>query len=399
MRQEKFKRSIYQIVTKRLSEKRRFIQALAGPRQVGKTTLVQQVLEEIQIPFHYASADEPTLQSQVWISQQWEIARMQAKSTGRAVLVLDEIQKLNEWSSYVKQLWDADTRLGINLQVVILGSSFLLLQLGLSESLAGRFELIHIPHWSFSEIQDAFGLTLEETIYFGTYPGASGLIHEPERWKRYILDSLIETTLSRDVLLMSNIHKPVLLRRLFELGSVYSSQILSYQKMMGQLQDAGNTTTLAHYLELLSAAGLLTSVPKYAGEIVRQRGSSPKFQVLNNALFSAQSRYSFEDALRDREHWGRLVESAVGAHFLNSMAGSDAKIYYWREKNREVDFILETNRQLFAVEVKSGRSPDTLSGVESFMQHFPKAKPFLIGGSGMSLKDFFQKNALAHFNT
>lgn len=399
MKQEKFKRSIFQVVAKRIQEKRRFIQALAGPRQVGKTTLVHQILQRIRVPFHYASADEPALQSRTWISQQWEIARIHAKSSDGAILVLDEIQKLDAWSSYVKQLWDEDTHFGTNLQVVILGSSFLLLQLGLSESLAGRFELIHVPHWSFSEVQRAFGLNLEESIYFGTYPGASSLIHEPERWKRYVLDSLIETTLSRDVLLMSHVHKPALLRRLFELGCLYSSQILSYQKMIGQLQDAGNTTTLAHYLELLSAAGLLTSIQKYAGETVRQRASSPKFQVLNNALFSAQSRYSFDEARRDREHWGRLVESAVGAHFLNSMAGSDAKIYYWREKNREVDFILETNRQLFAIEVKSGRSPESLPGVENFIQCFPRAKPILIGGAGISLESFFQTNALDHFKT
>lgn len=398
MERDKFKRHIFQIVTRRLKEKRRFIQALAGPRQVGKTTLIHQALSELEIPFHYASADEPTLQSQVWISQQWEIARINAKTYGNAVLVLDEIQKLNEWSSHIKQLWDEDTRLQNNLQVVLLGSSFLLLQLGLSESLAGRFELIHTPHWSFSEVKEAFGLTLEEAIYFGTYPGVCELIHEEKRWRRYILDSLIETTLSRDVLLMSKIQKPTLLRRLFELGCTHSSQILSYQKMIGQLQDAGNTTTLAHYLELLSAAGLLTGIPKYAGEIFRQRASSPKFQVLNNALFSAQNPHTFAQATRDREHWGRLVESAVGTHLLNATVGTDSKIYYWKEAQFEVDFILESHSKLFAIEVKSGRSPKSLPGIKLFMEHFPHAKPFLVGGSGISLESFFQKNPLEIFN-
>lgn len=397
MERDNFKRFIFQEVKTRLGEKRRFIQALAGPRQVGKTTLIHQALEELKIPFHYASADEPTLQSQTWIAQQWEIGRTQAKSSGKAILVLDEIQKLNEWSSHVKQLWDEDTRQKTNLHVVLLGSSFLLLQLGLSESLAGRFELIHTPHWSFNEVKKAFGFNLEQAIYFGTYPGACELISEEKRWKRYILDSLIETTLSRDVLLMSNIQKPALLRRLFELGSTHSSQILSYQKMIGQLQDAGNTTTLAHYLELLSAAGLLTGIPKYAGQIFRQRGSSPKFQVLNNALFSAQNPLSFSEAIRDREHWGRLVESAVGTHLLNSIQGSDAKLFYWREGKFEVDFILETNGKLYAIEVKSGRSPQSLPGTEMFIKHFPTAKPFLVGGSGMNLESFLLADPLKLF--
>ena len=260
MANKEYFRPYFPPLLKRLKEDRQFLQVLVGPRQVGKTTLILQVAKELGFPVQYASADEPGLQSPTWIGQQWELARNLSKRNGKALLILDEVQKLTEWSSVVKQLWDEDTKNKLNIIVVLLGSSQLLLQSGLSESLAGRFERMYIPHWSFTEMKEAFGYSLEEYIYFGGYPGASRLIRDEDRWSRYIKDSLVETTISRDVLLMSRIAKPVLLRRLFELGCHYSGQILSYQKMMGQLQDVGNTTTLSHYLQVLDAAGLLTGI-------------------------------------------------------------------------------------------------------------------------------------------
>jgi len=249
------RQTIYDELLKRLEEKRRFIQVLAGPRQVGKTTVARQVMEASKMPAHYASADEPTLQDRTWLQQQWDIARLKARERKTsALLVLDEIQKVANWSSVVKLLWDADTHSGVDLKVVLLGSSPLLIQSGLTESLAGRFEVIAAPHWSFTEMHEAFGWNLEQYIFYGAYPGAAELIGDPERWRRYILDALIETTISRDILLLTRVDKPALLRRLFQLGCAYSGQILSYQKMIGQLTDAGNTTTLAHYLELLQGA-------------------------------------------------------------------------------------------------------------------------------------------------
>src|SRR5205807_8790309 len=245
------------------------------------------------------------------------------------------------------------------LKVVLLGSAPLLVQRGLTESLAGRFEVLHLPHWSFAEMRAAFGFSLEEYVYFGGYPGAASLVHEPDRWRRYILDALIETTIARDVLLLTRVDKPALLRRLFELGCRYSGQVLSYTKMLGQLHEAGNTTTLAHYLELLGGAGLLTGLAKYSGRAVRQRGSSPKLQVLNTALMSAQSGLSLDEARADREFWGRLVESAVGAHLANSAAVGECELFYWREGSREVDFVVRVGRTLTAIEVKSGRTRDT----------------------------------------
>jgi uncharacterized protein len=382
-----YQRPQFQILINRLAEPRRFIQVVAGPRQVGKTTLVQQVCESIGLPVQFSSADEPTLRGQEWIAQQWEIARLIRKKKG-AILVLDEVQKIPGWSEAVKRLWDEDTRKKIPLKVVLLGSSPLLIQRGLSESLAGRFEVLHLPHWSAEEMRQAFGWDVQQSIFYGGYPGAASLISDHDRWVRYVRDSLIETTLSRDVLLLSRVDKPVLLRRMFELGCRYSGQILSYTKMIGQLQDAGNTTTLAHYLELLSAAGMLTGIPKYAGGVVRSRGSSPKLQVLDTALFSAMAGYRFEEAQADREHWGRLTESAVGAHLANAAATGKLELFYWRDRNREVDFVVRAGRKLIAIEVKSGRARDVLPGMQAFNEAFKPNRLLLVGDDGIAVDEF-----------
>ena len=215
----------------------------------------------------FASADEPTLRGPEWIAQQWDGARHMAERAEPegALLVLDEIQKAPNWAETVKRLWDEDTRSGRQLKVVLSGSAQLLIGRGLTESLAGRFELLHLPHWSFFEMRAAFGWSLDRFLFYGAYPGAAPLARQTARWSRYIRDSLIETTIARDVLLLSRVDKPALLRRLFELGCAYSGRILSYTKMLGQLQDAGNTTTLAHYLDLLAGAGMLAGLQKYSG--------------------------------------------------------------------------------------------------------------------------------------
>ena len=377
----------------RLSEPRRFLQIVAGARQAGKTTLVGQVLSRLDIPSVFVSADEPTVGDTAWLAAQWERGRLAATDAGKAgaVLVLDEVQKIPRWSETVKRLWDEDSRARRPLKVVLLGSAPLLMQQGLTESLAGRFEVVHLPHWSFAEMRTAFGLSLEEYLYFGGYPGAAPSIKDPLRWRRYLLDSLIETTIARDVLLMTRVDKPALLRRLFELGCRYSGQVLSYTKMLGQLQDAGNTTTLAHYLELLAGAGMLTGLQKYAGRSVRQRGSSPKLQVLNTALMTAQSGLSPEEARSDREFRGRLVESAVGAHLANAAAGGACELFYWREQNQEVDFVVRAGRTVVAIEVKSGRAPNSFSGLEVFSKTFKPKRTLLVGGDGVSLDEFLTK--------
>jgi predicted AAA+ superfamily ATPase len=374
-------------LTRRLREPRRFIQVVAGARQVGKTTLVQQVTGAAGLPVHFASADEPTLRGTEWIAQQWEAARLAAGSRG-GILVIDEVQKASGWSESVKRLWDEDTRARRPLKVVLPGSAPLLVQQGLTESLAGRFEILRLPHWSLGEMRAAFGFSVDEYIYFGGYPGAAPLAREPERWRRYVLDALVETTIARDVLLLTRVDKPALLRRLFELGCRYSGQVLSYTKMLGQLQDAGNTTTLAHYLQLLSGAGLLTGLAKFSGRAVRQRGSSPKLQVLNTALMSAQSGLSFVEARADREFWGRLVESAVGAHLANAALTHGGELFYWREGNDEVDFVMRQGRTVTAIEVKSGRAQDTLPGLQAFSAAFKPTRKLLVGADGIPIEAF-----------
>jgi predicted AAA+ superfamily ATPase len=388
-----YKRPIYDTIIKRLHEPRKFMQAIIGPRQVGKTTLAQQIKASIELPFHYASADEPTLKASSWIEQQWEIGRLRAQeSHDGAILFLDEVQKLPHWSDIIKDLWDQDKDKGINLKVAILGSSALLIEKGLTESLAGRFEVIPITHWSLQECQDCFGWSVDQFIYFGGYPGPSFLIDDEERWSRYIIDALIETTISKDIMLMARIHKPALLRRLFELGSTYSGQILSYQKMMGQLQEAGNATTLAHYLELLSSAGLLKGIPKFASEVVRQKASSPKLQTMNTALISAQQTLSFKEARENREMWGRLVESAIGAHLVNGTIGTKIKVFYWRDGNKEVDFILQKGNDIIGIEVKSGEKRTSLPGLNAFSKQFPVTKKLLVGAQGISIEEFLLRS-------
>ncbi len=391
------RQTIHDELIKRLKEKRRFMQVLAGPRQVGKTTLVRQVMATSKLPGHYASADEPSLRDRTWLEQQWDIARLKAgeNKTG-ALLVLDEIQKVTDWSRAVKLLWDADTHSGVQLKVVLLGSSPLLIQSGLTESLAGRFEIIVAPHWSFGEMREAFGWKLEDYVFYGAYPGAAELIADPERWRRYILDSLIETTISRDILLLTRVDKPALLRRLFQLGCAYSGQILSYQKMLGQLMDAGNTTTLAHYLELLQGAGMLAGLSKYAHGQVRQRGSSPKLQVMNTALMSAHDHRSLKEARQDGDRWGRLVESCIGAHLLNSSFGTNIQIAYWRERNQEVDFVLQQAKTTVAIEVKSGGRREVFPGMEAFARQFKPHRQLQVGGQGIPLEEFLSKPA-AHW--
>ena len=376
------------VLAERLAEPRRFVQVVAGPRQVGKSTLVQQVTAELGLPLRYVSADEPTLRGADWINQQWEAARLELGGKDGAVLVLDEIQKIPAWSETVKRLWDEDTRKKRPLKVVLLGSAPLLIAQGLTESLAGRFEVLRLPHWSYAEMRDAFGWSIDQYLSFGGYPGAAPLIGDPVRWARYIADSLIETSIARDVLLLTRVDKPALLRRLFELACRYSGQILSYTKMLGQLQDAGNTTTLAHYLDLLAGAGMVCGLPKYAGDAARSRGSSPKLQVLNTALMTVTAHMSPEQVQSDREFRGRLVESAVGAHLANAAVAGECELYYWRDRGQEVDFVAKVGARLTTIEVKSGRAPSAHPGTAAFAAAFKVQRSLLVGGDGISVEDF-----------
>jgi len=381
-----------------MDEPRRFIQVVTGPRQVGKTTLVNQVMDDLPFPGYYATADGLVSAGPAWISEQWEVARIRQKQIpdSSLLLVLDEIQKIENWSETVKKEWDRDSLEKNPLKVILSGSSRLLLQQGLSESLTGRFELIYLGHWSYREMNSAFGITPEQFVWFGGYPGSVGIMDEELRWKQYISDSIIETSISKDILMLTRIERPALLRRLFDFGCAYSGQILSYNKILGQFNASGNTTTLSHYLDLLSQAGLLAGIEKFSPNLVRRRSSSPKFLVYNTALISARRHESFQAIRREPDAWGRLVESSVGAQLLNYAAIEGYSLYYWRDRNDEVDYVIENQGKAIAIEVTAGAGHKR-SGMKAFQARFNPEKMLLIGKSGLPWEEFLNLNPAEFF--
>ena len=385
---KEYRRPQYRIIEPRLREKRKFIQVISGPRQVGKTTLVRQLLENSGESYTYATADNIEGTGRAWVEKHWEAARLISKNkTTDHILAIDEIQKITGWSDIIKGLWDEDTFHRRPVKLILSGSSGLLLQQGLTESLAGRFELTTLYHWSLNEMKDAFGWSPEQFVWFGGYPGSAGFIKDEIRWKKYVRDSLIDTTISKDILMMTRIDKPALLRQMFDLGCAYSGQVLSYNKMLGQLQDAGNTVTLAGYLNLLGRSGLLTGLEKYSGSASRQKLSSPKLIVRNTALISSARTENLDDIFLKPEIWGRIVESAIGAHLVNSFENSDCTVWYWREGNDEIDFIVQKGNDLAALEVKSG-SGKRKNSLDRFRKLYPAVKVILIGEGGISWQNF-----------
>ena len=381
-----FKRNLVSQLTSRLKEIRKFIQIVVGPRQTGKTTAVLQALRGLDIQTHFVSADDPNLVSAEWLCNEWEQARALAK-TGECILIVDEIQKINKWSSIVKLLWDEDNRMNVPLKVVLTGSSSLLLQKGLSESLMGRFEMLYSPHWSYTECKEAFGYSLDDFLFFGGYPGAASLIDDESRWARYMGTSIVEPTISQDILMMEEVRKPALLRALFMLGSGYSSQELSFTKILGQLQDAGNTITLSHYLDLLGKANMLTGLQNYSGSQIRTRKSSPRFMVYDTSLMTYSDGANRRRLLDNPTNKGRLIESAVGAYLLARGREEGFEVYWWRKRSNEVDFVIKQGNRLTAIEVKSGRVKKS-GGSLVFKQLYPEALSLIIGSANLGLEDF-----------
>lgn len=411
-----FHRQQYNALVERLREPPKTLTFVTGPRQTGKTTLIGQVLNDSPLPSRYVPMDElsagnltapldldgpppaifemaPEGRDARWLARVWEWARQQASRSERGfVLALDEIQKIRDWSAAVKGLWDADRREGRPLRVVLAGSAPMGIQQGLSESLAGRFETIPLTHWSFTEMAEAFDFDLPRYIYFGGYPKVAEYERYEARWRHYVRDAVVAPNIERDILAMQRIDKPALLRQLFEVGTEYSGQIVSYNNMLGRLRDAGNTTTLARYADLLAQSGLLAALDKYRASTPRRRASSPKWNTLNTGLMTALSDYTFAEAQADRSYWGRLVESAVGAHLCNT-AGGDIHVAYWRDGHQEVDFVLHRGRRVLAIEVKSGAQSRGLSGFRVFGSHFPKSRSLLVGANGVPVAEFLSQPA------
>ena len=384
-----FKRQQATVLRSRIDEPRRFIQVIAGARQVGKSTMVKQVTSELTIPFFFFFAEEAPDKNPSWISYVWQQARqaMRLNNYPEYLLVIDEIHKLDNWSEVVKAEWDADTMRNVNLKVILLGSSRLLLKDGLTESLAGRYELIEMEHWSFNEMREAFGMSVEQYIYYGGYPGAFSLIGDDKRWRKYMKDAIIEPAITKDVLTTKRVLKPALLRQLFLLGCSYSGELLSFNKILGQLQDAGNTSTLANYLQLLDESKLLCGLQQYAADDARKYKSVPKYQVYNSGLLSANNSLSFRDVYLSPEDWGKWVESAVGAYLINHADRLEYKVYFWRHDNDEVDFILQQSRKLVAIEVKSGRRKNN-EGMSEFRKQFHPDVELVVGGEAITIEQF-----------
>jgi len=386
-----FQRPVIKDIATRMKQERSFIQVIAGPRQIGKTTLVLQLLDMMKVESRYITADGAGGYGESWLEKHWEAARqiIKSKETTDFILAIDEIQKIENWSETVKKLWDEDTVNQIRLKVIISGSSRLLLQKGLTESLAGRFEITYMGHWSLTEMEAAFGWSANQFVWYGGYPGSALLIEDERRWKRYITDSLVETSISKDILMLTRVDKPALMHRLFELGCRYSGQELSFTKMLGQLQDSGNTVTLAHYLKLLGSAGLLSGIEKYSGSIVRQRSSSPKFIVHNTALMSSAATELFGEITTLPDRWGRFVESAIGAHLLDGYVKGYYSLYYWRKGYDEVDYVVVKGEKVLALEVKTG-TVSGRSGIEAFNLLYRPYRVILIGERGIHWQEFLK---------
>lgn len=391
------RKSLFDPLWKTLHDKINLIQAVVGARQVGKTTLALQIFDRWKGPKIYETADQPSIPPLEWIDSHWQRARDLYNTQKREVLlILDEVQKIPKWSEIVKKLFDEDKRLGNQIRILLLGSSSLLMRRGLVESLAGRFELHRHNQWSFSECNEYFGVNFNEYIYFGGYPGALPMRGDEVRWARYIRDSLIETVLSKDVLLMSPVTKPALLRQTFGLAVTHPAQVLSYQKMLGTLQDAGNTTTIASYLRLLSNAFLIEPLQRWSGSKIKQRGSIPKILVLDNALVSAMMGSSFKETFNDKKLWGRYIENAVGARLYMVVEKKGGEFFYWRQRKKEVDYVVRIGNKITAVEVKSG-VPDKTFALSSFCKKYSGAKGLIISESPTNIREFIKNINIEDF--
>ena len=381
------------------------IVSVTGPRQSGKTTIVKQALRRVRAdrlmgrriavdnplaepddplgtPSEATAVPDPRLRTVDWLVSVWEWAREMAWEHNRGfVLALDEIQVVPDWSQAVKGLWDRDRDTGCPLQVIVLGSAPWSLLTGRGESLAGRFVPFDVRHWSLPEMVEGFDFSLDEYLFFGGYPGAAPFIRDQRAWREYVVESIIAPVVARDILALTRVDKPALMRQLVDMAPEYSGQIVTYDNLAGQLRGAGHATTVAHHLDLLSDAGMVARLRKHARSAVSRKKTNPKLNVLNTALMTALSGYSFAEARSDRTFWGRLVESAVGAHLHNTMEVS-MRLAYWRHGPFEVDFVVSRGPRALGIEVKSGQRTRSMRGLAEFEKRFPAAETLLVLGAG-----------------
>jgi predicted AAA+ superfamily ATPase len=354
------------VLRKRLSAPEPLIQVLLGPRQVGKTTSLKQLVQGLSTPSIYMSADDALTPSRAWVLENWQKAILRGPGT---VLMIDEIQKVDQWSTLIKSLWDARSSKS-SLKLVLAGSSSLDVQMGLTESLAGRFELIRMHHWNYWEMKKAFNLSWENFLLFGGYPGSIQFVDTYERWFEYVKKSIVDAVIGQDILSVRTIQKPALFRQAFELLCHYPAQEISYNKLLGQLQDRGNVDLIKHYIDLYEGAFMFRALSKYSAKPILRKSSSPKLLPLCPALFTLAEG---PKAAHDNDSRGRVFEMVVGSD-LNRVPGD---LYYWREGDKEVDYVYVFGGKVFAIEVKSGRRRGR-SGLELFCTRHKKAFPIVI---------------------
>lgn len=387
-----YQRRHLNILTSRMAEPRRRMQIVMGPRQVGKSTLVGQFTEGVSVPFDFFAADGVNRFDSSWIPNKWQQVRMRMDihSEQEHILIIDEVQKIRGWSEQVKKEWDEDSRSHRNLKVILLGSSRLLLQKGLEESLEGRFETIKMGYWDWQEMHEAFGFSMDEYVYFGGFPGLAPDIQDEDRWRNLMEDSIISPILTRDILEIEEIRNPALLRQVFELACIESAKELSLTKMQGTM-NSGTVPTIKNYLDILNKSMIVQPLQNYSPSRVKEKQSVPKMQVFNNAFRNRFGTFSFDEARVDPAEWGRLVESAVGAHLANRAMTDDYELFYWRnERRQECDYVLRKGQALVAIEVKSG-SVDKTVGFEKFKEQFADkvTAAFIVGPHALPLDDFF----------
>ena len=349
---------------KKLSEFPQFIQVVLGARQVGKTTTILNYLErEKKGKFHYISTETVFIADSSFILEQWQKARLENK-----LLVIDEIQKIDNWAEIIKKLWDEEKRRSSPIKCILLGSSSLKIQKGLTESLAGRFLLTPVFHWNYTESQEASNLSFDNFLKHGGYPGSYPLIKDKKEWLNYIKNSIIEAVIEKDILSIHTVKSPALFKQTFQLLISYPAKEISFTKLLGKIQDKGNTDLIKHYLSLFEGSYLIKVLEKYSEKPIKRKTSSPKILPLCPAFYY----FTINDEFTNEEK-GRVFELIVGAQ-LSKLEG---ELYYWRERNNEVDFVLKQGRTLYAIEVKSGKIK-SLKGLEAFLNKFTNAKAVVI---------------------
>lgn len=347
-----------------IAAKSGLIQVVLGPRQVGKTTTVLRMIED-----HYAdsalyvSADSIFNAEAQWLREQWQKALREDK-----ILFIDEIQKCHNWAEAIKSLYDETKRSKKNLQCVLLGSSSLAIQKGLSESLTGRFQILRAYHWNFDESKRGYELSFDDYLRYGGYPGSYQFIHDDDEWAQYVANSIVQTVVEKDILQYNTVKSPALFKQTFEIIMSYPAQEISYTKLLGQIQDKGNVELVKYYIQLFEGAFLLKALEKFSAKAVLTKASSPKILPLAPSLAYLQIRAPYEEQER-----GRIFETIVGGQLVRT----GEKLTYWREGSLEVDFVLSKGRNIWAIEVKSGRKKSAKS-LGLFKQKFPQAKSCII---------------------